>query len=82
MNIEKLMLSAKNAINNTPKPFQPAITINMPGKWGKKNEVKLYGKNSPTGTIVQSFEGGITVHFNAIDVLAYCAAALQQKATQ
>ena len=74
MNIAELSREAVRVINNTTKPFPPTISINMPGEWGKSIEVQLAGKNSPTGTIVQSFHGGVTALFDAVDILAYCEA--------
>lgn len=46
----------------------------MPGKWRMSNNKYLAGPKSPLGRIVQESVDGVTVIFEALDILAWCVA--------
>lgn len=75
MTLEELAQEAAKAINQTPPGFEAKITLIMPGQWGKSNKKRLVSKGKcPVGYIINEDETGLWVHFDALDVLAYCVA--------
>lgn len=75
MTFQELAEQAIKAISETPKPFEPKITLIMPGQWRKTNKKRMFPKGKcPVGDIVQETDAGLTVLFNAVDVLAFCVA--------
>lgn len=73
MTLKELATQAIKAINETPKPIEPKITLIIPGVWRKSNKRRLCN-GGPVGDIVEETTNGLTVIFDAVDVLAFCAA--------
>lgn len=73
MTIKELTTLAIEAISETPKPIDPKIVLIMPGERGKLNKKRLLpsGKR-PIGEIIEETNNGLSVVFNAIDILAFC----------
>lgn len=75
MTLEELAVQAIESINETPKPFEAKLTLIMPGVWRKSNKKRLMPKGKcPIGSIVQETNNGLTVLFDAVDILAFCIA--------
>lgn len=56
------------------KASKPTFTTTMKAKRPAGNTRHFAGKNSPVGTIVQTGQTHDTVMFDAMDLLAWCAA--------
>lgn len=72
ISIPQLAIEAVKAINQPVS--SKSLFLKMPGKWGRNDYRYLSGRKSPKGKIIQSFVGGVIVHFDAIDILAWCVA--------
>jgi hypothetical protein len=74
MTIHELAAAAIESLNKNVLPSPALLTLIMPGKWGKSNRKYLAGPRSPQGQIVQETTNGLTVIFEATDILAWCVA--------
>lgn len=75
MNLNELAQAAINSINHNNQngiDIDPSVTLLMPGKWGGRRKKYLAGPKSPQGEIVKESHNGVTVIFEATDVLAWC----------
>jgi hypothetical protein len=75
--LKKLAQLTIKAINETPSPDKPQVTLVFPGrKWttGTVLHLGAFG-TGPAGTVTQETDDGPRVVFDAIDVLAWLIAA-------
>jgi hypothetical protein len=66
----ELKALAQKSVDETPNGFEPKIDLIIPGRWGKSNKKRL-AKGSPVGDIVQETQAGLTVIFNAKEILEW-----------